>query len=144
MDELDAQVARKGPRADGRHAVAVTRWLVKWSYQTRSDGASCSLVKPSIETVAAFRYPTWDPAGAVEGTLERWREFMARVEEHEGHHRALAVKAGVSIRRALMSLPPSSGCSMLEDEASRTFHEVFDSYQAKQEAFDAAEGGSEY
>jgi len=145
MAELDAQMDKKGPRADGTRAVAVTRWVVRWSYQTRSDDSGCDLLKPSIETLAVFSYPTWDPGDtAGEEAVSQWRDFMHGVEAHEEHHRSLAVKAGLAIRRALMGLPSAGTCSVLEDEADRTFHEVYDLYEAKQEAFDAAAGGSSY
>jgi predicted secreted Zn-dependent protease len=145
MEELDAQMDKKGPLAEGTRAVAVTRWVVRWSYQTRSDGSSCELLKPSIETLAVFNFPTWDPGESVsEEMVSQWRGFMRGVEVHEEHHRSLAVKAGLAIRRALMGLPSAGTCSILEEEADRTFHEVYDVYEAKQEAFDAAAGGASY
>lgn len=145
MPALDAQMRRKGPRVDGRHAIAVTRWLVRWSYDARSTASGCELIAPSIETVAVYRFPTWEPPDSVaEGTVSQYRAFIGDVRVHEGHHRELAVNAGVSIRRALLALPVVGTCAMLEKEAGRTFDDVFARFQAKQRAFDEAAGGISY
>lgn len=145
MPALDAQMGRKGPRVEGRHAIAVTRWLVRWSYDAQSTASGCELIAPSIETVAVYRFPTWEPPDSVSaGTVSQYRAFISDVRAHEGHHRELAVNAGVTIRRALLALPPAGTCGMLEKKAGRAFDDVFDRFQAKQRAFDEAAGGISY
>ena len=145
MTALDTQMRSKGPRAEGKHAIAVTRWLVRWSYDAQPTSSGCELLAPSVQTVAVYRFPTWTPASSVsEGTITEYRVFLQEVRDHEGHHRALAVEAGVAIRQALSSLPPSGTCEMLGKKANQTFDEVFARYQAKQDAFDEAAGGISY
>ena len=92
LNEVRADVRRKGPKIDGRSFVGEARSPMRWSWRTESiGGSSCSIRDVTVSINAQITLPRWTPPADAEPGLEtEWKRFIAALEEHEAGHKDIS------------------------------------------------------
>jgi predicted secreted Zn-dependent protease len=108
LAELRRDMARLGPRWEGRPYQAVTQSRFRWDYlPTQHESRLCSpgSVKVTVMTVVVF--PRWSPTAEPDSaTLEWWQQLNAGLMEHERGHASLSVRTAGDIVRTLEAMSP--------------------------------------
>jgi predicted secreted Zn-dependent protease len=114
LTELRRDMARLGPRWEGRPFQAVTQSRFRWDYQpTQHQSRLCTpgSVKVTVMTVVVF--PRWSPTAEPDSaTLEWWQQLNAGLMEHERGHATLSVRTAGDLVRTLEGMSPVA-CDML-------------------------------
>jgi predicted secreted Zn-dependent protease len=118
--DLRRNMARLGPRWEGRTYQAVTQSRFRWDYLTdRRDGTLCrpANVRVTVSTVVLF--PRWNPLAEQDSaTLEWWHQLNTGLMEHEKGHAHLSVRTAGEIARTLQEMPPVA-CDALANEVTQ-------------------------
>lgn len=140
--QLQAWVAKEGPRANGRVAAAVTHWRLRWSYSLVPGDATCEVARPDVQVLIVYALPAWmPPERTSDATVQYWRDFSALVQAHEENHGSIALEGGRVARESLLDLPPGTTCPGISDIADARVKAIVARFKAKQRAFDKAAGG---
>jgi predicted secreted Zn-dependent protease len=118
IEELRADMRRKGPKIDGTSFVGEARSPMRWSWRTEpTGGGRCVIREVTVSVNAQITLPRWTPPAGADTTLvAEWKRFIAALEEHEAGHKDISAKAGSEIARRLRDL--SSLCSQLSTRAN--------------------------
>jgi predicted secreted Zn-dependent protease len=138
LAELRRDMARLGPRWEGRAYQAVTQSRFRWEYQSeRREGVLCrpGNVRVLVNTVVVF--PRWSPLAEPDSaTLEWWHQLNAGLMEHEKGHAHLSVRAAGEIARALEQMPPVA-CDALASQVTETGRQRMQMERRLQAQYDA-------
>jgi len=138
VDELRADMRRKGPKVDGTKFVGEMRSPMRWSWRTELLGrANCSIREVSVFVNAQITLPRWTPpADTAPGLVTEWKRFLAALELHEAGHKDISAKAGREIIERLRGL--SGSCSQLGARANDLARAIVERAAGEQKAYDAA------
>ena len=137
LDEVRADVRRKGPKIDGRSFVGEARSPMRWSWRTESiGGSSCSIRDVTVSINAQITLPRWTPPADAEPGLEtEWKRFIAALEEHEAGHKDISAKAGREITNQVRGM--SGLCSQLGTRANEVARTIVARAAEEQKRYDA-------
>lgn len=136
LEEIRRGIRDEGPRSQGRRWGAVTKWELRYTYQTSRAGAnSCELQRPRVRVRTTVMFPRWNPSAEPDSLLlEWWRQYNAGLAEHERGHARLAVQSAGEIVQALEGI--HSSCVALETQAKDVFQRQMRSLNEKQAEYD--------
>src|SRR4051812_45879430 len=98
INELLADMRKKGPKIDGTSFVGETRSPMSWTYKTDVHFSTCIINQVRLSVNAQILLPHWTPpADTVPGTLAEWTRFIAALETHEAGHKDITARAGKEI-----------------------------------------------
>lgn len=135
MEAIMGDVARSGPKVDGKDAVATATWQLKSSYTTSADGDTCTLVSPEVTLTVTFLYPDLTtPNSAASGP---WGAFMRNeVIPHEERHESIALGGAAKLLTELGKVGSRPTCAQVESAADAVATKVNNQTKAEQNAFD--------
>ena len=137
LNELHADMRKKGPKIDGNSFVGETRSPMRWRWRTESSGAgSCTIRDVTVYLNAQITLPRWTPpADAEPGLSAEWNRFLSALEAHEAGHKDISAKAGKAIIDRLRGL--SAPCTMLATRANDLARDIFTRAHEEQRTYDA-------
>ena len=137
LAELRRDMARLGPRWNGRAYQAVTASRFRWEFvTTRNSSQFCAAenVKVTMTTVVVF--PRWNPTAEPDSaTLEWWQQLNTGLMEHERGHASLSLRTAGDIARSIEDIPPTS-CDLLERRVTELGRERILNEWAQQAQYD--------
>ena len=133
----------QGPVVDGanEHGIAMTTYGLRVSWEMQPSETACELSAARVYLDIEYTYPRWIPTGSPRPALyDAWERFIRHVVEHEEHHGAIAQECAAELVQRIEELPPQPDCQMLEATLNALVDEVYNECEARQAAFDEAEG----
>jgi predicted secreted Zn-dependent protease len=137
--ELDDAMYRSGPRIQGLHGYASTKYVTpSWETQFR-QGKNCGVGRISLKMNFEIRLPQLAKGSNLASPVKsRFTSFLSFVRRHEETHRAIWIACGKSAEQAALRLTADS-CGALQGKVAAAIRTVMNKCDAKQVAFDAAE-----
>ncbi|MEX0991276.1 MAG: DUF922 domain-containing protein [Actinomycetota bacterium] len=140
IDEINAQIEKKGPKVNGRDAVAATRWAIRWGYTSVADGDLCRASKIQVSETLSYEYPNLVAPDADAATSAEWERFMTdEVIPHEERHGTIATDGADELLRILRRIPDAADCDALRVDIDGAAKRVVRQTRASQDAFDRRE-----
>lgn len=141
-DEIRYQLYNNGPRLDdgGMSAIAMASYRIwaEWSaYQT----GQCDVTDATVYLDIEYTYPDWQaPADAPDYLYTEWQRFIAYVTDHEQEHGAIAEQCAYEVAQQMAEAGAFATCTELGDTFDVVIQQVYTTCDARQAAFDDAEG----
>jgi predicted secreted Zn-dependent protease len=129
--EIRASMNARRPRDshDGQAVEAVTDWQIGWMIP--HSGKSCDLARATVRFEAGVLLPRLRaPERVAPDVLDRWRAFVAGLEEHEAYHVRHAFERRGDVLRAIRT----GNCAT----ANRAAEAAVRSIESEQRAHDVA------
>ncbi|SFT97002.1 DUF922 domain-containing protein [Mesorhizobium sp. YR577] len=140
-EELLAAMKRTGPKKGYMvHAMAQTRYSLRWNTKWDKSGGGCRVANPGATLYITYRYP-WVKGGMSPDLQKRWAKFMDSVRTHEETHGRIAREMVDAAEKAVAGIANDNDpdCSKSNLERLRRVRGVESTYEGKQRQFDAKE-----
>lgn len=134
--EMNAQLAKLGPKTAEGSFHAYTSWYVKWNYDYARSSGSCGLGPVRTTVTVNYRLPKWARPKAPRDLAEKWDAYATALRKHEDGHRDFGVEAGRAVARALAELPRQLSCEKLETLADKTGERILQEAHAHEVEYD--------
>ena len=134
--EMNAQLARLGPKTAEGSFHAYTSWYVKWNYDYDRSSGTCGLGPVRTTVTVNYRLPKWARPKAPRELAVKWDAYAVALRSHEDGHRDIGVEAGRAVARALAQLPRQPSCEQLESLADKTGERILQEAQAREVEYD--------
>jgi predicted secreted Zn-dependent protease len=139
--ELRAELRSTGPLSDGQRWAGATQSRVRWNFRYLRRGMICMLHDVRVFVSAEMRLPRWEPEAPPDSaTLEWWRDFTARLLEHERGHVRIAVDGAREIAETLRPLEGSVSCDALGMRANGAAQLILVRSRERQAEYDRVTG----
>ncbi|MBN9218854.1 MAG: DUF922 domain-containing protein [Mesorhizobium sp.] len=140
-EALIRSMDRNGPRHGFMaRAIAQTSYTKDWDFDFAKSRGACRIAKANGTLNLTFTYPR--VTSVLPPPLDRrWARFFEGVRKHEETHGEIARQMMQATEKTLtgLAVPNDPECSQTRREARKRIAEVFDEYEARQNAFDARE-----
>ena len=134
--ELQQQIRRKGPTANGRHFAAVTRSSIKWTYEVLQQGPRCITRNATAVVEEHITLPAITDVIAHSTNVQQWwTAHRAELVDHEMGHVRIAANAGGDIVRELETLSATT-CRALSQRAEGIASAINTRARQQQVAYD--------
>ncbi len=140
-EELLAAMKRTGPKKGYMvHAMAQTRYSLRWNTKWDKSGGGCRVERPGATLYITYRYP-WVKGAMSPDLQKRWAKFMDSVRTHEETHGRIAREMVDAAEKAVAGIANDNDpdCSKSTLEQLRRVRGVEAEYEGKQRQFDAKE-----
>jgi predicted secreted Zn-dependent protease len=119
IEQLRAGARTVGPFAEARRWAGATQSRMRWSFSHLRRGMVCMLHDVRVFVTTEIRLPRWEPETPPDSaTAEWWKDFSARMFEHERGHVRIAVDGAREIAETLRPLEGSVSCETLTMRAN--------------------------
>jgi predicted secreted Zn-dependent protease len=122
---------------DGMPHDAVTLWNIRWQYRTPTSADTCAVIsfETSLEVVTIL--PRWTNEKDAESSLvARWRDYYAKLLDHENGHKAIATATAAALRDAGTKAPSHSSCVELARSIDSVGTAILEESRQKQRQYD--------
>ena len=138
--EMNAQLARLGPKTAEGSFHAFTSWYVKWNYDYERSSGGCRLGPVRTTVTVNYRLPKWSRPRAPNEIAQKWDAYSIALRAHEDGHRDIGVETGRAVARALAALPRQSTCELIETLADTTGERILQQARVREAAYDRDTG----
>jgi len=140
IEEINAQIEKRGPKVKGQDAVAATRWSLRWGYSAVADGDSCRASRIHVSETLTFEYPNLVSSDADAAAIAEWERFMTdEVIPHEERHGAIATAGSDELLRILRRIADAADCDALRADIDAAANRIVRHTRSAQDAFDRRE-----
>lgn len=137
LTDLRRNMARLGPRWEGRAYQAVTQSRFRWEYvPSRSQTLMCTPGNVRVTVTMVVVFPRWNPIAEPDSvTLEWWHQLNTGLMEHERGHALLSLRTAGEIARSLEGMSPVA-CDALAIRVSQAGQERLQLERVLQQQYD--------
>ncbi|OUS31912.1 hypothetical protein A9Q99_02125 [Gammaproteobacteria bacterium 45_16_T64] len=114
-------IAAKSPKVSQkdhvRHQVIVglTEWDLRQHYRFRGSLNRCELVGATTQLNVSIHLPYWEDKWKAPGYLQKsWDQYVRMVSDHEGIHKAYAIRTAERIDKEVSELVHEKDCEQLK------------------------------
>ncbi len=138
--ELRDQLSQNGCEwDDGKKYDALTRWHLKWAYETDRDSMSCYPGSFKVTLDIVFRLPKWVRTDdTINPLLDTWENYFHSLKTHENGHRDQAVEAAAELSRSVLKLPTVISCAELDRHVRDATRDLLVQLNADAREYDTA------
>ena len=137
---LNRDLARNGPRRDGRAFQGLTDFQVRYRFDPRPVGGGCRATDARVHVEVVTTLPLWIERDTAPESLRRdWDVFRARLREHERGHQDIAIAGGKMLLDEVERLA-APDCAALRADAERVAQALQRRLDLEQRDWDAETG----
>ena len=141
-EDLDSELSRRGPVTGGtgfRHPGATEIKFGGDITYHESEGR-CSIGDVNVTLSTHIILPRWKNRKRADGSLAViWDTLSADIKRHEERHAEIARQHARTLELALLALPSTRNCAVLERQVGETSRRIIDAHDADQLRFDMVE-----
>ena len=141
-DDLDAELSRRGPKADGssaRHPGA-TRIRFGGDATYIQDRGRCRVSNTRVTVHTQIILPRWrDRRGASRELSLIWDALSSDIRRHENRHAEIARLQARAMEQQILRLPSQSNCVLMQQMVTQVSTQGIEKHDALQAQFDRVE-----
>jgi predicted secreted Zn-dependent protease len=143
VNDIQEAIYTQGPKVEsvGEHSIALTNYELWVTWQMAQSVTTCRVQNVVVHLDLTYTYPQWQQTPEADPWLvNEWNRFFNHVVAHEEHHGQIARDCAGELADLLMNYDAGTICSQAEDNLDSVVNDLYAACEARQQAFDAAEG----